>query len=383
MAEHLARRGHSVTLVVIADKSRFGIKREVLNGVEIIETPDLLWGRLRSGWDLYNTLVRMKLLKSLPSDFDILHIFETRPTTIFPALNYLKRKDTPLVIDWIDWWGGKGGLIEVARPKWYRYTFSRVEVYFEEKFRCLADGTTVISKALAKRARGLGVKDESILVLRGGVEFKYFPAIDKDKARERCGLDKDIKILGFSSFDSYLDFELLVKSFLLVKKKMPGVKMLVTGNVTKGVRELISSYGVEDDFILTGFLPFEELPFYLGCCDILLLPFSETLYNLGRWPNKVGDYMAAGRPVVTNPTGEIKEVFKGDKLGLTCRYTPEGFAENILFLLSNEKTAAGLGRAARRWAEENLDWDKKIVSLEDFYLKILRRYRSKRLNNVA
>ncbi len=381
MAQHLVRRGHDVTLVVISDNKRFGIKKSKWEGVEIVETPDLLWGRLRSGWDVWNTLVRMNYVGKLKEDFDVMHIFETRPATIFPTLHYLKKRKIPLFIDWIDWWGGKGGLIDVARPKWYKYTLGSVESYFEEKYRHLADGTTVISTALGKRAEGLGIARESVLLLQGGVDADHFRSIDTSEARKRVGLDRDIKLLGFSSFDSYLDFKLLMEALLLVKKQMHEVKMLVTGKVTDSIKNIISSYGLENEVILTGFLPFDDLPIYLCCSDILLLPFPETLYNIGRWPNKIGDYMVVGRPVVTNPTGDLKTVFSDEKLGMTCDYTPEDFAEKILFLFRDEKKRNELGQNARQWAIKNLSWDKNILKLEEFYFKTLDEYSGVRIQN--
>src|SRR5258708_4193778 len=52
-ARHLVRRGHTVTLLTISAERRWGFRREVSEGVEIIETPDALWGVGRSGWDLW------------------------------------------------------------------------------------------------------------------------------------------------------------------------------------------------------------------------------------------------------------------------------------------------------------------------------------------
>src|SRR5436305_15329718 len=42
-ARHLVHRGHSVTLLSISHTTRFKIEREVVDGVEIVHTPDLFW----------------------------------------------------------------------------------------------------------------------------------------------------------------------------------------------------------------------------------------------------------------------------------------------------------------------------------------------------
>lgn len=374
IAEHLVKRGHNVTLVVISDSSRFGIKESVCKGVTIVETPDLLWGKLRSGWDPYGTLIRTKLLLSLDEKFDFLHIFETRPATIVPVLKYIKKKNVPLFIDWIDWWGGKGGLIDVNRPWWYKKTFGRIEEYFEERFRTYADGTTVISAALAERAKALGVPEDSILLLRGGVDIDHFSPTSIDEARRETGIAQDARVLGFSSLDSHLDLKLLMEAVVKVKNNVPGVKVLMTGSANKDVEKLIASFGLEKDVILTGFLPFKDLPLYLSCCDLFMLPMPETLYNVGRWPNKVADYLSIGRPVITNPTGELKEIFASGDIGLTCGYDADEFAESISVLLKDRERAQRMGERARRWAMQNLRWESRVQQLEDFYRQIIKSY---------
>ncbi len=54
----------------------------------------------------------------------------------------------------------------------------------------------------------------------------------------------------------------------------------------------------------------ELLPKYLAAADVFLMPYSNKISNVGRWPNKVGDYMCVGRPTVSNPVGEVKWLFE-------------------------------------------------------------------------
>ena len=96
MAKYLVQNGHNVTLMLIADKRKFGIKESEWDGVHIIETPDLLWGRLRSGWDLWDLLNRIGYLNNDKGPYDLVHCFETRPATIYPALQYCQKHKIPL-----------------------------------------------------------------------------------------------------------------------------------------------------------------------------------------------------------------------------------------------------------------------------------------------
>lgn len=148
---YLARFGHTVTLLTISPRARWTVRRVERDGVTIVETPDLLWGVGRTGWDLFDTLVRLWLVRQ--AEVDVVHAWDCRPVVILPALLARRRladKGGRLVIDWADWWG-RGGT-QAERPGRAKHLYGRVETFFEEAFRTRADGTTVASLALARRA---------------------------------------------------------------------------------------------------------------------------------------------------------------------------------------------------------------------------------------
>jgi len=377
IAKHLMERGHVVKLIVTAETRRVGVVESEWDGVPIVEMPDLLFGRARAGWDVWNAFNRELYLRRTEPSWDLVHCFETRLSTIYPAMRYVKRHNIPWVTDWNDWWG-RGGIIAEARPRWYQLVFGPVETYYEEAFRTRADGLTVISRALARRAEGLGVPAEHICRLPGGTLPDLFQSRTIEECRARMGLPVDDVMLGFSSMDTHFDLELVMAAAAIVKRKYPNMKLLITGRAGDAVREIAGKHGVEENLHLTGFLPFEELPWALGCANLFLLPFPEKIFNVGRWPNKIGDYMSIGRPTVSNPVGDIKPLFEEDRIGLLAREDPEDFAEQILCLLDNPDLARELGENARRTAVEKYDWRVLIQRLERFYFDVLERTKATR-----
>jgi glycosyltransferase involved in cell wall biosynthesis len=375
MAKYLVQRGHKVTLMVIADHRKVGIVESEWDGVDIIETPDLLWGQLRSGWDMWNLINRMIFLSQIKSPYDLVHCFETRPSTIYPALFYCRKHKVPLVTDWNDWWG-RGGLIDEVRPRWYRFLFGGIETYYEEAFRKQGVGVTVISSALAKRAENLGVPVEHICHLPGGTFPRLFPRREKLDCRKHVGLPLSIPILGFSSLDSHLDLDVVLQALAIVAKRYPETKLVITGKPSKSVIKLAEAYGVESNIQMTGFLQQDELPWHLGCADLFVLPFADKVYNVGRWPNKICDYMSLGRPTISNPVGDIKTLFESHEIGLLSRWDPVDFSEKIIYLIEHPNVADKLGDNARNIAVTLYDWKLLIRKLEDFYCMLLSNLNS-------
>jgi glycosyltransferase involved in cell wall biosynthesis len=372
IAHALAQRDHKVTLITISDQSRWGINSTNWDGVRVVETPDLLWGQLRSGWDPWNLINRVIYLCQDKGPYDLVHCFETRPATIYPALLYCQQHRLPLMTDWNDWWG-RGGLVDEIRPRWYRFLFGGVETYYEEAFRKQGAGVTVISSALAKRAASLGVPSERILHLSGGASPGFFQQQQKADFRKRIGLSISIPIIGFSSLDTHLDLDIILQALSIVAERYPTVKLMITGKPAKSILDLAKAYGVEANLYLTGFLPYEDLPGYLGCADLFVLPLADKVYNVGRWPNKICDYMSLGRPTISNPVGDIKILFEEHEIGFLARWDPVDFSEKIIYLIENPDVAEKLGDNARYIAVTEYDWKFLIQRLENFYYALLSK----------
>jgi glycosyltransferase involved in cell wall biosynthesis len=362
--------------MTISDTGRWGNSESEWEGVKVIESPDLFMGRMRSGWDLWCAVNRMFFLRNQTHRFDIVHALETRPATILPTRYISRKMNIPWVTDWIDWWG-RGGLITEQRPGWYQLLFGGIETYFEEHYRDKADGLTVISRALAERAERLGVEPGSVTWIPGGASPEIFPEIDKKTARERIGLPVKGDLLLFAGIDVLFDLNMVLESLQLIRRERPQARLIVTGASPETVSDLVITAGLDPGaVIVTGRLPRAAYHEHLLACDLCLLPFSDTPSNNGRWPNKVGDYMAAGRPVISNPVGEMERLLKDEEAGLLVPPTAAGFAEGCLALLDDDVAARKKGEKARILAEERLAWPKVIERLERFYEETLVRFKA-------
>ena len=302
--------------------------------------------------------------------YDLVHCFETRPNSIYPALSVSQRQKLPLITDWNDWFG-RGGIIDVLRPRWYQVLFGPMETYYEEAFRNKADGTTVISKALGERANKLGIPMEKICYIPGGTIPELYPARSMDECRTHMGYPKDIPILGFTSGDSHLDMEIVFVTLAVIKNKLPEIRLIVTGQASEKILDSARGAGVFDNLILPGFLPIDELSWCLGAANVFMLPFPPTIYNIGRWPNKIGLYISLARPTVTNPAGDIEPVFQENPIGLMAECTPADFAEKTLTLLNDPDLAKKMGENALQLAKTQFNWNNLIERLESFYYKVL------------
>lgn len=367
LAKQLTLQGHEVTLITTSPHSRFRFQSRVSAGVTVIESPAILSGRARSGWDPLDVVRRVLLCRSSRlSSIDLIHAFDSRPTVIIPALGLRKRSRASLVIDWADWWG-RGGTIE-ERPTcaFVRSVVRHPETYFEESFRTRAEATTVISRALRDRAVGLGVASETITILPSGSDIEAIHPVDRAEARRVSRLPDQGPIIGYLGAALLRDQDLLAATVMELVNRRDDVRFLLIGYPAIPLPE-------HPRIIRTGFVPRDRLPYVLGACDVFLLPLVDSIANRGRWPSKINDYLAAGRPVVASAVGDIADLFARGRIGALGGSEPEGLVTACLELVDDPGQAAEIGKNARAVAETELSWNRISAGFLATYEGALKR----------
>ena len=357
----LARRGHDVTLMTISPDQRLRMVERELDGVKVVESPDLLWGVGRTGWDPWNTLRRTLWIRS--RKFDVIHTVDTRPAVSMPAMFGRKASGAVWIADWTDWWG-RGGATE-ERDGWLiRTLIGPVEQFFEEKPRPYADGTVVISHALGHRAEGLGIDGSGILYLPPGADEESIRNTTTEAARARFELDQNVPFVGYLGNIYQRDADLLFET--LGKLQASNAKMLMVGDPGCKIPDHL-----KDRVIVTGRIPFEDMLDYLSACDVLALPLTDTIANRGRWPSKINEYVAVGRPTVSCDVGDVANLLRDNDIGLLVKPEAEEFAARLDELLADGERAKAMGDRAREVAKTTYSQNAIADKLEDFYEKVV------------
>ena len=157
------------------------------------------------------------------------------------------------------------------------------------------------------------------------------------------------------------DYKETIRFILVAMKEVwqscPECTLAVTG-ATLGdpsaswLQAEVQGAGFEDRVDLVGFLSREELLDLYGRSHALLIPLFDDQKSRARFPTKIGEYLAAARPVVTNSVGEIPSYFTDGVDAVVCPPNdPAAFGRAIADLLSDPARAALIGRRGRRIAE--------------------------------
>jgi glycosyltransferase involved in cell wall biosynthesis len=104
-------------------------------------------------------------------------------------------------------------------------------------------------------------------------------------------------------------------------------------------------------------IPKREVPAWLARADACLLPYQDRELFAGALPNKVFDYLGAGRPiVVAAPEGELTRLVREAGCGLAA--PPEdgaALAEAVRRLAADRAGAEAMGAAGAAYARQRYD----------------------------
>lgn len=350
-AKHIVKLGHNVTLITLSPKRLFTPLSYFEDGVKIIESPKFL-DRTRGGWGPADIIYRIS--HCIFNKYDLIHTFAHKPNVYFPLLKakFFHRK-TIHFADWDDWWG-KGGINSE-----YRATpETMLEEFLEEDIVKKAIFVTTTSAALKQRAINLKISKEKILHIPSGADVEKIKSLPKDdlmKIKQKYKICKNKKILGFVGFGQ-ADLGIIIDGFSLIRKKRRDVILLIVGPLEKRWSQKIETHLFRSEILVTGKVEADLIPELTSIIDICYLPLKDTPTNRGRNPIKVGDYMAAGKPILANPVGDIAQIIKKHNIGLIMKYSAVDVAKKTLFLLNKPRLIKKLGANARKTAEKYFNW---------------------------
>ena len=104
----------------------------------------------------------------------------------------------------------------------------------------------------------------------------------------------------------------------------------------------------------------------------LLIPLRPSVQDIARFPNKVGEYVASGNPMVATQVGEIAHYFKDNKSAfLADHYDEESFSQKMQELIANPEHARAVGQAGKQLGHQEFDYQTSGKKLLAFLHQII------------
>ena len=157
---------------------------------------------------------------------------------------------------------------------------------------------------------------------------------------------------------------ILIDAFSKIYKDYPKLNLYLVGSRnydTNSHLENIKELKLENRIYWVGEYPRNSIPSIICNAKLLVLPRPDSKQAQGGFPTKLGEYLAAGRPVCATKIGEIPEYLEDNKSVYFAKPdSVKSFAHTMSKALKNYEDANNVGKQGKKAAE--LFFNKKTQS---------------------
>jgi glycosyltransferase involved in cell wall biosynthesis len=231
-----------------------------------------------------------------------------------------------------------------------------------------ADRVVVNSPGYVDHVRALGGRQVD-LVPNGADPSMFAPSADGAAFRRRCLDGRESRqafiVLYAGAHGMSNDLGVVLDSAGLLAKTNPNVRIVLLGDGKEkpALQEQAARLGLDNVAFLPP-LPKSEMAGALAGADACLAILKPIEAYKTTYPNKVFDYMAAGRPVILAIDGVIRAAVEAAGCGIFAQPgDPAALAAAIRSLAADRKLARAMGLKGRRYLEEHFSREKLAEKL--------------------
>jgi glycosyltransferase involved in cell wall biosynthesis len=228
----------------------------------------------------------------------------------------------------------------------------RVSEWLERSLYRHADRVMVNSPGYSEHVRARGAK--RVELIPNGADPSMFDPTDEGAAfRQSHQLEGKFVALYAGAHGMSNDLGVVLEAAKLLAGTEVQIVLLGDGKEKPNLQVQMDGMGLTNVVFLPS-VPKAEMASALAgadACIAILKPLEEYKTT---YPNKVFDYMAAGRPVVLAIDGVIREVIDAAGCGLFAEPgSPVAMAEAIRTLAADKEKARHMGRNGRDYLEQH------------------------------
>ncbi|MDT4984127.1 MAG: phosphatidyl-myo-inositol dimannoside synthase [Pseudonocardiales bacterium] len=225
------------------------------------------------------------------------------------------------------------------------------------------DIITYLGDYTRRRLRGAFGPHAALRRLTPGVDVETFhPGVDGSSVRSRYGLVGRPVIVCVSRLVARKGQDTLIRALPAIRAKVPDAALLLVGAgpYRDELAALAEQTGVTQHVVLTGGVPWSELPAHYAAGDVFAMPCRTR--RAGMDVEGLGivylEASATGLPVLAGASGGAPDAVREGETGFVVDGRDEhAVAEQLITLLADPDLRARMGAAGRAWVQRDWRWD--------------------------
>jgi len=205
---------------------------------------------------------------------------------------------------------------------------------FDKYFMFFVDGMIPISSYLLNHINSR--RDIPTIKVPPVADFNIFSKVNIEST------ESFFLFVGGTVYVKTLD--LILNAFDLLENQNFHLKLVLHGPGMNKIMDRIGSHSKKDMIKVYSNLNYMDLISLYKNAKAHLIPLSNTVQDTARFPNKISEYLASGRPVITTNIGEIDQYFKDMVNALIAKSDdPNLFMEKMQYIVNFPRESERIG----------------------------------------
>jgi glycosyltransferase involved in cell wall biosynthesis len=220
-------------------------------------------------------------------------------------------------------------------------------------------------QAVQRKAESLGFPADRVVLFPWGIDLQQFTPGDASEFRERQGWQDAFVLLSLRSWESIYGVDVLVKAFARAAQAAPQLRLMLLGGGSQAtaLRQILIQNDLLDRVYYGGQVGQAHLPEIYRAADLYISASHSDGSSVS-----LMEALGCGRPVlVSDIPGNCEWITPGEQGWLFPDGDVAALADAMLNALRSQERLAGMGRAARRLAEQRADWNQNFQKLLSAY----------------
>lgn len=241
-----------------------------------------------------------------------------------------------------------------------------------------ADHVFTLTTPMMEELQARGVNPDKITLLPNSCDPSRFTPRGRDQELARqLGIPGDIPVIGYiGSFVQYEGLENLAQACSILLQRGLDFRLLLVGNenasgsergpITEEIMRVASEEGLADKLIMPGRIPHEEVEAYYSLIDIAPFPRKPQPVTEMVSPMKPLEASAMEKAILVSSVRALTEMVVDGETGLVFeKGNIVDMADKLQILIQNPELRVRLGKAGRKWVEEQRTWTKTACTASE------------------
>jgi glycosyltransferase involved in cell wall biosynthesis len=214
-----------------------------------------------------------------------------------------------------------------------------------------------------------------------GVDTRIFRKMDMSHLKQKLGINKGDFVIGYAGrLMKMKGLATLLKAFSLliqhrassIKHPVPRLLIVGSGDYREEMLSLASQLGIREKMTLVDAVPAEDVPRYINCMDVLVLPSITTTGWVEFFGRVLVEAMVCQVPVIGSSSGEIPNVICDAGL-IFQEGNEEDLKDKISTIIENSDLRHALALKGFERANSLFTWESIAADTYKTYRSILGR----------